>query len=570
MRLLNCRTLGFEEFVGYVPAYAILSHTWGEGEITFSDMSNRESASSKYGMEKIEATCRVALEEGLDYAWVDTCCIDKSSSAELSEAINTMFAWYKGAALCLVFLSDFLAFPSSTLAEIVASFDAREASEKREQVFHRDPHILTGREIELRRTVRNSLGSCKWFSRGWTLQELIAPSRVQFYDKNWTCFGSKAELSSVLAWITGIDASVLNGRSLDEILVGRRMSWIANRSTTRVEDMAYCLLGIFDINMPLLYGEGKKAFIRLQEEILRSNHDFSLFAWKPDPDEERRFRGLMADSPARFKGCGRLVKPTFEWDNGGEYSLTNRGLRTEGLVRIGRGMGDEVGSYFLSLDCVDERRNKDVLVVSLRQYGPGLFARRRHSAIFDLNVYSSTKLPQPQYICCKDSLALEDMVIASRVNAVQIVFSDDVFDIESVTTFPQADWDLRNSMLLSFQRPHFWGMWTVNTHNEDGGISIVCVRSSDWLLYGIFASRKLPRALRRDGLLPSHVEDILQGLPDRTSVECSGFVHTVKDEQVHLGEAGVATLLRVYSTEIKRKQSHSKLRRIRSFLRRND
>ncbi|KAI2617895.1 HET-domain-containing protein [Hypoxylon sp. NC1633] len=574
MWLINCRTLKFQEFVQNVPAYAILSHTWGEDEVSFSEMRDRDSTSRKdRRFDKIDATCRVALEYGLKYAWVDTCCIDKSSSAELSEAINSMFAWYKGAATCFVFLSDFTSFSKESLAEIVASFDSREDLEKQEENSYKDPPDLTIKEINLRDKVKKGLGNCKWFSRGWTLQELIAPSRVNFYDKDWNCFGSKLQLASVLAWITGIDTSVLKGnKPLDEVLIARRMSWASNRTTTRVEDIAYCLLGIFDINMPLLYGEGKKAFTRLQEEIIRSSHDLSIFAWKSDVEDLRRYRGLMANSPAEFKGCQRLVKPSFEWNNAGEYGLTSRGLRTEGLLRIGRGAVREVGSYFLSLNCVDERQSKFILAVSLRQYGPSLFARRgpwQRTTVFDLNVYSAAKLRKPQYICCKDNPLLDNVVLASRSNAIQVRFSVEIFDIDSVTASPQADWDLRNAILLGFQRPYFWGMWKIKVRDGEDGISIVCVRSSGWLLYGIFASDKLPCALARDDLLPSQVEDILQQLPDRRSTECSGFVHTVRDVQVDLGEIAIkipATLLQVNSMrKIGQKRSLSGIKRVQTL-----
>ncbi|KAI1373141.1 HET-domain-containing protein [Hypoxylon crocopeplum] len=578
MRLINCRTFEFEEFVQDVPAYAVLSHTWGKDEVTFSDMSDRDSASRKDGFDKIEATCRVALEHDLRYAWVDTCCIDKSSSAELSEAINSMFAWYKESAICFVFLSDFTSFPNEMLVEIVASFDARESLDKQEENFFKDPPPLTGKEINLRDKARKGLGSCRWFSRGWTLQELIAPSRINFYDRDWNCFGSKPQLASVLAWITGVDTGVLKGnKPLDEVLVGRRMSWASARTTTRSEDIAYCLLGIFDINMPLLYGEGKKAFTRLQEEIIRSSHDLSIFAWKSDGNDMRRFRGLMATSPAEFRGCQKLVKPSFEWNNGGEYGLTSRGLRTDGLVRIGRGEAAAVGSYFLSLDCVEERQSKLILVISLRQYGPGLFARRMpwvRTTVVDLNVYSATRLSQPQYVCCKDTPLLENVVMASRVNAIQVRFSSDHFDIESATAFPQADWDLRNSILLSFQRPYFWGMWKIKARDRDDGISIVCVRSTGWLLYGIFALDKLPAALTRDDLLPSHVEDILQRLPNRTSTECSDFLHTIKDVHLDLGDTGVdipATLLQVNSTKkMHLKKSRSRIKRVQTLFKKID
>ncbi|OTA98132.1 hypothetical protein M426DRAFT_123183 [Hypoxylon sp. CI-4A] len=550
MWLINCnhQDLHLEEFVKDVPPYAILSHTWDREEVTFNDMNSIEKAKSKEGFKKIEATCRVALEHNLDYAWVDTCCIDKSSSAELSEAINSMFSWYKGAAICLVWLCDFTSFPNEMLADIIKSFNAREALEAQEEKYYKDPPPLSGAEIDLRNTVRKGLGNCKWFSRGWTLQELIASKQIDFYDKDWNCFGSKDQLASVLAWITSVDTGVLKGKSLDGILVGRRMSWAANRTTTRVEDIAYCLLGIFDINMPLLYGEGKKAFIRLQEEIIRSSHDLSIFAWKADLSDTRRFRGLMANSPSEFKGCQKLVKPTFEWNNGGEYGLTSRGLRTEGMVRIGRGETSE--------------------------YGPGLFARRRPwpmATVFDLNVYSAAKLDQPQYIICKESPFLENTVLISRVNAIQIGFSADIFDLDSVTAFPQADWDLRNSILLSFQRPYFWGMWKANIKGKDDGISVVCVRSTGWLLYGVFARDKLPPALHRDDLLPSHVEDILQQLPDRMSTECLGYIHTVKDMNVDLGELDdevPATLLEVSSAPTQRlKKRRSGYQRVQNLFR---
>ncbi|XXG95313.1 arginyl-tRNA synthetase [Hypoxylon texense] len=577
MRLINCESLEFEEFVQDVPAYAVLSHTWGKDEVTLSDMCSRHDISEQDGYRKIKDTCRVALELGLRYAWVDTCCIDKTSSAELSEAINSMFAWYRQAAICFVFLSDFTSFSEAMLADMIALFDAREPLEEQQEGFYKDPPPLTGRDLAIRNQVNKSLGSCRWFSRGWTLQELIAPKRVNFYDRDWKYVGSKGQLASILAWVTGIDSSVLKGKPLDEILVGRRMSWASNRTTTRLEDMAYCLLGIFDINMPLLYGEGKKAFTRLQEEIIRSSHDLSIFAWKAEGNDLRRFRGLMANSPAEFKGCQRLVKPSFEWNNGGEYSITSRGLRTEGLVRIARGESAEVGSYFLSLNCVDARQTKLILSVSLRQYGPGLFARRKpwqRLTVFDLNVFSSAKLSEPQYICCKDNPELEKIVMDSRIDAIQIGFSVDIFDkfdLDSITAFPQADWDLKNSILLSFQRPQLWGMWKIKAKDKDDGISIVCVRSSGWLLYGIFAWDKLPPALTQNGLLPSEVENILKRLPDRTSTACSGFQHTIQDIHLDLGEAGIkvpATLLQVSSTEKDRTQGRERTNFIKRLFKR--
>ncbi|KAI1388094.1 HET-domain-containing protein [Hypoxylon trugodes] len=576
MKLINCLTLEVEEFVQDVPPYAILSHTWTKHEVTYRDMNNRKVASRKEGYPKIVDTCRVASEYGLEYVWIDTCCIDKSSSAELSEAINSMFAWYKESKICIVFLTDFTCFSEETLVEIIASFDARQALEDQEDKFYKDPPPLTTDDINLRDKVRKELGSCKWFSRGWTLQELIAPYHIQFYDKDWNCFGSKLQLASVLSWITGVDTRVLSGKPLESVLVGRRMSWASNRTTTRVEDMAYCLLGIFDINMPLLYGEGKKAFIRLQEEIIKSTHDLSIFAWKSDIEDRRLFRGLMASSPSEFKGCHRLTMPAFIWNDGGEYGITSKGLRTEGLIRIGRGEPG-VGSYYLPLHCVDERQKKHILAVKLRQYGPGLFARLQpwpRVTVVDLNVYSAARIVQPQYIQLKDSPWLDVIVLSSRTNAIQIDVPAHIFDVNSVTAYPQADWDLRNSILLSFHRPYFWGMWKAKLKDKDDGIAIVCVRSSGWLLYGIFALNKFPPGLDRHNIFPSQVEEILQRIPDRAVTRCSTYIHTIKDSQINLGEDAreiPATLLQVSCSKLTQlRNSRSGITRVQNLFKKVD
>ena len=121
--------------------------------------------------------------------------------------------------------------------------------------------------------VSDDFRRCKWFTRGWTLQELLAPTNLIFFDKEWNLRGLKMDLEEEIEAITGINRWVLNGSTpLSTIPLAKRMSWAAGRQTTRIEDMAYCLLGIFDINMPMIYGEGSRAFIRLQEEILKKNH----------------------------------------------------------------------------------------------------------------------------------------------------------------------------------------------------------------------------------------------------------------------------------------------------------
>jgi hypothetical protein len=200
MRLLNCHTFKLYEFYANPPKYAILSHTWGLDEVLLQDI-NKGTATGKAGYKKIEGCCAQAAEDGLDYVWVDTCCIDKTNSAELQEAINSMFAWYKLSEICYAYLSDF----SKT----------RNKSE-------------FGRNLQ----------ASRWFTRGWTLQELIAPSNLVFYDCHWQSIGSKRQLMSSISQITRVNKKVLDGEDFTSTSIAQRMAWVSARETTRSEDMA--------------------------------------------------------------------------------------------------------------------------------------------------------------------------------------------------------------------------------------------------------------------------------------------------------------------------------------------
>jgi hypothetical protein len=277
MRLINSTTLQLEEFVpNLIPEYVILSHTWGEEEVSFKDMQGPLAENMK-GFAKIKNCCARAARDGFKYAWVDTCCIDKSSSAELSEAINSMYEWYKNARICYAYLEDV----SLTLGRL-DWLDFRQS---------------------------------RWFTRGWTLQELVAPSIVEFYDVNWTEVGTKLSLQEELSHITGIDISVLRGDEPWSCNVAQRMSWASRRCTTRPEDMAYCLMGIFDVKMPLLYGEGEElAFTRLQEEIMKGTEDYTLFAWLAQyPQASGTYRGLLARSPREFGNPDGHLRRTWKY-----------------------------------------------------------------------------------------------------------------------------------------------------------------------------------------------------------------------------------------------------------------
>jgi len=266
MRLINTRTFALSEFFGdKIPKYAILSHTWGDDEVTLQDWNDLKKASRKEGFAKIEGACAKAREHGFQWVWVDTNCIDKTSSAELTEAINSMFTWYAQSEICYAYLSDV---PS--------------ASDKVDD-----------------ETIANQLRKSRWFTRGWTLQELLAPLELNFYARDWSKLGSKTgAMATAISALTGIEGEFLSGAEsvVQSASVALKMSWLAKRTTTRVEDMAYCMLGLFDINMPLLYGEGLKAFTRLQTEIIKVSNDHTIFCWTWTPDVPDGWTSLLAFS----------------------------------------------------------------------------------------------------------------------------------------------------------------------------------------------------------------------------------------------------------------------------------
>jgi hypothetical protein len=270
MRLLNVHDYGLHTFYGdEVPRYAILSHTWlnDNEEVTFAQLKSDLRWRDTLGARKIIYLCQQAADDGYSYAWIDTCCIDKTNNAELSEAINSMFQWYQKAEVCYVYLMD----------------------------------------------IHNNQGddflSSRWWSRAWTLQELVAPATVRFYDGAWQSIGSKRDMAERIANKSGIDARVLyDSHRIPFRSVASRMSWAAHRQAKRVEDLAYSLLGIFNINMAMQYGEGDKAFTRLQKEILHSTNDLSILAWNFTP---RTFEDLFSkennSSTAQGTDSGKMT-----------------------------------------------------------------------------------------------------------------------------------------------------------------------------------------------------------------------------------------------------------------------
>ena len=300
--------------------YAILSHRWTRKEVNYVEITelekmgreDRNEIRSRDGYQKILKSCEQARKDGYEWLWVDTCCIDKRSSAELSETINSMYRWYENSTVCYAYLHDVdgSSFPT---------------------------------ECDTRRYLDRSNGWPEWFSRGWTLQEMIAPSDVRFFNKDWVRIGDKKTHAHTLAVITGVPEHILtDGLSSDRPCIAQIMSWAANRTTTRVEDRAYSLLGLLDVNMPMLYGEGKKAFHRLQLEIIRISNDQSIFAWGFSKDVGRT-GSILADDPSCFQDCFamELMKPdefieslkdevrgldSVDKELPGVFPITNRGI----------------------------------------------------------------------------------------------------------------------------------------------------------------------------------------------------------------------------------------------------
>lgn len=327
MRLLNTKTYELKEFLeNDVPDYVILSHRWGNEEVSFKEF--RKGTIDNAGFRKILDFCAFARSRVRDWVWIDTCCIDKRSSAEVSEAVNSMYNLYAGSRECYAYLAD-------------------------------APALSHGRE-----RVLQAMRQSDWFTRGWTLQELLAPSSVVFLTRHWEIIGSKWTLAHEISTITGIPPAIVTDfdKNNQQICAAQKMSWAASRRTTRPEDMAYSLLGIFGVNIPLLYGEGDlKSFRRLQLQIIADTDDESIFAWTAPPRNNFTFQTMLADSPKAFANGGEVfrIPPTnVLYEMRPHYAMTNKGLLYHGL-RVKRLVKDRYGRetpgmYLLALNCFDQ------------------------------------------------------------------------------------------------------------------------------------------------------------------------------------------------------------------------
>ena len=390
-RLINVDTLRLESLKS--PAsYAILSHTWSSEEVKFDEWDSdtrkvdfdkwnedgrqfgygkwneyrhqvdygkwneyrrqvdygkwkeygrqvdEEKDNRKIGLMKIYGAVLQARKQCYRYLWVDTCCIDQTNSAELSESINSMYTWYEEADVCYVYLSD---------VGHVASMDSRHLEELRES---------------------------RYFTRGWTLQEMLAAKKVDFFDRQWSYIGHlrTESFAARVSEITGIDPALLQRqKSLDEFSIPQKLSWAALRQTTRLEDRAYSLLGLLNVNMDLRYGEGDKAFLRLQEEILKQPQGLSVLAWRSTTRERRT--SLLAISPDDFTDSSDICyDPSLA--SGSELWITSIGVKgTVPVVEIQQN-GDSTNQAFIVLECHPEgspEMSLGLLVTSKTPAGDG-------------------------------------------------------------------------------------------------------------------------------------------------------------------------------------------------------
>ncbi|PTD06357.1 Vegetative incompatibility protein HET-E-1 [Fusarium culmorum] len=319
MRLINVDTLEMQEF--FEPTIPL----------SFSDIT--DGLTRKAGMAKLKGCCKQAKKDKLDYVWIDTCCINKESSKELDEAINSMFQWYRRASVCYTYMSD----------------------------------VPEGDDIW---DPTSRFYSSSWFQRGWTLQELLAPVDASFYNEEWNFIGTKADLSREIEDITGIPRKYLLGwADFHQASVAQRMSWAAKRETKRTEDIAYCLLGIFNISMSMIYGEKEKAFERLQLKILEQTTDDSILAWgwtetdtngKSPEASNPISAGIFASSPRDFACCGHVVPHAQRSNHNSTLTVSGGYLHTS--LRLKNNKNNK--SYAM-LNCCSEDDDSKVIAIPL-------------------------------------------------------------------------------------------------------------------------------------------------------------------------------------------------------------
>ncbi|KAK3300423.1 uncharacterized protein B0H64DRAFT_380883 [Chaetomium fimeti] len=417
MRLLNVDTFKLEEFFFSPPAYAILSHTWGSDseEVSFRDVLDGRLDSDSTRPLKVKGSCKIAKEDGYQYIWIDTCCIDKTNSVELQEAINSMYRWYFEAAQCYAYLSD------------VQPGDNPNGNQ-------------------------SAFSSSRWFQRGWTLQELLAPLNLRFYDADWSCLGTKGDLCYLVETVTGIPTSFLLGMTdIHQASVAQRMSWAAKRVTKRPEDIAYSLLGIFGFSMPMIYGEGDKAFRRLQEQIMKDLGDDSILAWGfetdtalPNTTLDMVLGAALAPSPSSFANSGHVGVI----DHGAHSPFEVHG----GCIHLSMAVQATATRTFGLLQCGLEGDNDNVVGIPLVA-APG----RPPGNYFRLDGRGARLLPKPVFDTSTTLVHLQldggRKSLSQAVGPCLIHIRKSVPGLELTSVHPRAYWHKERALIEAATEP---------------------------------------------------------------------------------------------------------------------
>lgn len=481
MRLINTTTWILKQFdLPEAPHYATLSHVWdkAEEEVTSKEMSNlaalalaRTQSPESYfasgrhprkkGFIKIQKTCELAKSRGLAWAWVDTCCIDRSSSAELDQSINEMFRYYAKSQVCFVYLAD---------------------------------------------SHSSSLKSCRWFARGWTLQELIASGSVYFLDQHWKQIGSKADSSfrRQVAGITNIPESILSspwkGSHSSHPSTATIMSWASRRETRLPEDKSYCLLGLFDVNMTANYGEGQEAaFRRLQIKILMKHNDLTVLAWSPTISQSKHIgfcMQLLAPSPSVFSGSGHISPFSTDLP---QISIASNGLSVSQDIPLSLVKGNKE-SICVCIGTRDSDTGLHHISIPLRKIGPGQYCRhptlqmRQDLDNSSARVNSSASWQQnsSSYVIFLESTKVTQSALSAfREHAIHV--PSQAFKLLHVA--PERLWDPEDQVFMRPKKHHqsFFPemlIMTFSTGARAGEIIVVCDNRSGTPQVGLVRSAR--------------------------------------------------------------------------------
>ncbi|KAM0256340.1 hypothetical protein ACHAPA_012195 [Fusarium lateritium] len=443
MRLLKTKSYDLFEasdIPNPFPPYAILSHTWisSKEETTYQDMKTRKvdinnDVYKQKGWSKLRRYCDRAAKDGWDWAWMDTCCIDKTNPADTQEAINAMFRWYQRAGICYAHLEDL------DVVRDVKDMDLPQNVDFDETIGSQNAANSSG---PLHKALERFFIKAKWFTRGWTLQELLAPHHLVFVDCAWRRIGTRESWALEIQRASNIEARHLTSFEPTDFAscsTAMRFSWASGRETTVEEDETYALLGLFGISLPLIYGEGQRqAFNRLQRQLITVYNDDSLFAWKEQ-------QANSANSAPKWGILARSVKDF--WDSskvkalghyGNTFSMTNQGLEITAKYwrqnselnaaiiclncSIGSDSSQKIGiylSYDADADAYHRIRIHQLCDMSLINFNDWKDERTREPIIIRANNYSDRLVCSSIFsLDCSNSIKLMAKYVATFNNSV--------------------------------------------------------------------------------------------------------------------------------------------------------